>query len=261
MRFISVPNGGGGEPGISSQCMWICIKDYLNYHRGQITTVIQLKKQVGLGPETNHMEYNHDNLKLRDALTRLCQQLNISVCFIYTRRDGTIAPYCLENDRMKPFAVINGGTGNNVFVATFGGHFELIIQGPNYNLQRHQNATIRGSSYEPKVQINNNFVNPSQVSSLRDKEIAQASIKLVEITQNIDYFREELRRVQLEIKNNEEGLANTMELGLEPEETQMLSTNYLRLLDDYSHVAASFINKIEELNVEKQSLELIISQF
>jgi hypothetical protein len=258
MNFISISNNGGGEPGISSQCIWISIRDYLNYHKGIKNTVIVLKRSIGLGPETDHMEYNNDNALFRGALLRLCQQLNITLCFIYTSH-GKIAPYCINNNNMKPFYQINIGTGNNVYIASYGAHFELIIQSPNYNLERHQNANIQGALYQPKIQIHNNFVSPSQVSP-QEQQLIKASIELVEITQTIDFFREELRRVRNDIEENKEGISNIMSINLKPEETEILLDGYIKTLEASNITAQKIIRRIEDLNQEKQSYELIINE-
>lgn len=260
VRFISIENNGSGnEPGLISQCIWISIRDYLNYHRGIIRTVVDLKRSVGLGPETDHTEYDNDNQLLRNALLRLSRQLNITLHFFYTSHEGFIHPNSVRDNNMRPFHIVNNGTGNNVYIASFGGHFELIIQGPNYNLPRHQNATIHGAVYQPKVQLHNVFINPSQVTSPDDQQIVQASINLVEVTQNIDYFKEELKRLQIIINQNEEGIDNIMNLDLDPQEKEALISGYLAVIDFNKSIIDKLKSKIENLNQEKQSLELIIN--
>lgn len=259
INFIAISNdGNGGEPGLVSQCIWISIRDYLNYHRGIITTVIQLKRNVGLGPQTDQMEYDDIQI-LRDGLLRLCQQLNITLNFVNTNREGMIHHTCIDaNNNIRPYHTINRGA-NNIYIASFGRHFELIIHGPNYNLARHQNSTINGAVYQPKIQLHNIFINPSQVTSPDEQQIVQASINLVEVTQNIDYFTEELKRLQIIISQNEEGIRNITSIGLEPQEQAVLITGYVSVIDFNKSIIDKFRNKIQNLNQEKQSLELIIN--
>ncbi len=260
-RFLSIPNGGGGEPGIANQCIWISIRDYLNYHRGMVTTVIGLKRQIGLGPETDTIEYDDYNQVLRNALERLAVSLRITLCFIYTRHDGTIAPYCLNQDgTMKPFRIINRGTGNNVYIATFGRHFELIVDGPNYQLERHRNSTIREvNPYQPKVRVKNNYVVPTQVSDYEERQIVQASINLVETNQNIDYFENQLKDIRKVINDNQEGLRNIKSIDLDIEEKAMLISSYEQMIKDGNYTIDTIRSKLELLRQEQATLELIIN--
>jgi len=259
INFISISNNGnGGEPGLISQCIWISIRDYLNYHRGIITTATDLKRSVGLGPATDQMEYDDIQI-LRDGLLRLCRQLNITLNFVNTNHEGMIHHTCIDaNNNIRPYHTINRGA-NNIYIASFGRHFELIIHGPNYDLARHQNATINGTVYQPKIQLHNVFINPSQVTSPDDQQIVKASINLVEVTQNIDYFTEELKRLQTIISQNEEGIRNITSLGLEPQEQAVLITGYVSVIDFNKSIIDKFRNKIQNLNQEKQSLEYIIN--
>ncbi len=260
-RFRSIPNSGGGEPGLANQCMWISIRDYINYHRGIVTTVIELKRRLGLSLDTNTIEYDDDNPILRNALERLAVGLRITLCFIYTKRDGSIAPFCLNQDgTMRPFRTINPGNNDIVYVATFGRHFELIVDGPNYQLERHHNSTIREvNPYQPKVRVNNNYVLPSQVSDYEDKQIVQASINLVEINQNIDYFENQLKELRKNINDNQDGLRNINSLDLDDEEKMILVISYEQMIRDGNNTIDKIRSKLELLRQEKATLELIIN--
>ena len=258
--FISIPNGGG-QPGVSmsSQCIWICIKDYLNYHRGIITTVRELKSQVGLGPETDHQEYNQENLHQFFALQSLCQIHNISLCFIFTDHDGSIRRESLELlGNMRPFQIINEGRGENVYIATYGAHFELIIFAPNYALERHQRATIQGQEYHPKVLINNEFIEPSRAHNDEERQKIAAMMELVDTTQLISILEEDLRRIESEIEYNRRSIKNLKNSTLTPEENEMLAASYYEIIRTAESQMRRLMEQLVSLNQQKSSLELII---
>jgi hypothetical protein len=258
--FISIPNGGG-QPGVSmsSQCIWICIKDYLNYHRGIITTVRELKSQVGLGPETDHQEYNHEDYRSRTALIRLCEIYDITLHFIFTNHDGTIRRESLdEYGEMRPFESINRGTQNNLYVASYGAHFELIIFAPNYALERHQRATIQGQEYHPKVLINNEFIEPSRAHNDEERQKIAAMMELVDTTQLISILEEDLRRIESEIEYNRRSIKNLKNSTLTQEENEMLAASYYEIIRTAESQMSRLMEQLVSLNQQKSSLELII---
>ena len=259
-RFKSVPNNGGGEVGFSQQCIWISIRDYLNYHRGVITTATELKRSIGLGLETDKLEYDDDNVILKDGLIRLAERLGISLCFIYTRHDGSIAPYCLNEDgTLKPFRIINRNTGNNVYIATFGRHFELLIEGPNYILEHHKKSSINGSKYQPKVKIHQTYVSDTDFYDINDEDLIKANIQLANTIETIDFLKSELKRVTLTIDENEKSLENIDTFGLNSEQKALLKSSYESMLKENELAETKLRSQIDKLKLEKQSLELIVN--
>ncbi len=252
-------NGGGGEEGLGLQCIWITIRDYLNYHRGEKVSAVELKRRVGLGRETDTTEFDEDNNTLRTGLIRLAEQLRISLCFIYTRRNGEIAPYCLDDrGNMKQFRVINGGTGNNVYIATFGRHFELIIEGPNYNLERHQGANIEAKKYEPKIPINNVYKKESEISKPNEKELAETKINIIENKQNIDFFRNEITRLQDKIKEDQIAVNDIKNSGLLPGEVDIISARYVNEIKFNTEQIDKIRRKLRSLEDDDGVLEGIL---
>jgi hypothetical protein len=261
-RFLSIPNNGGGEPGFTNQCIWLSIRDYLNYSLGIIITATELKRGLRLGPETDIIEYDEENPLLRDALHRLVVEFGLTLCFIITRYDGTIAPYCLNQDgTMKPFRTINPGF-TNVYIATFGRHFELIVEGPNYQLPRDPNSTIDIDSvnlYEPKVKIHDNYVLQSEASGYGEQEIIKASVNLVETIQNIEFFENQLKNIQKDIKENEDGLRNIKTLDLDSEQKTIIASGYQQMITTGNITAEKIITQLEQLRRDKATFELIIN--
>lgn len=259
--FLSISNSGGDGSGISQQCIWISIRDYLNYHRGEITTVAELKRYIaGLGPETDQLEYDDDNVILRDGLVRLAEILGLTLYFIYTRHDGSIVPYCLNEDgSMNPARIINPGANEIVYIATFGRHFELIVQGPHYELQRNPNSTIRVEAiYEPKVNIHKTYVAKKDIRD-EDQQIVQASINLVELMQNIEFFENELKRIELDIVQNQKELKNIYAYDIDDMSKALFASNIEHIIKDNSKHTSDLKKQLVKLREEQLSLEEIIN--
>lgn len=268
-RIVTVPNNGtGGEPGLYNQCMWISIRDYLNYHRGIITTVRELKRSVGMGPDTDVIEFNDNNEQHLEALQSLAFNLKISIYFIKSERDGTLPHYSLGPDgRMRPTAGIHPWTWDGVYIASFGHHFELIINGPlNYQLEHHPNSTIyRGTVYQPKIKINNVYVDildvsqTSKASDYEEQHKIQASIKLVETIERIDYLKNKIIEANNTIGDNRETIINIQSLDLDIEQILKLASEYQAIIAENKRVIENLNSIIQKLEQDKSTYEAIIN--
>jgi hypothetical protein len=258
-RFITIPNNGGAGPGTANQCIWIIIRDYLNYHRGQDISVTTLKRMIGLDPKTDLLEYDDNNPVLRQGLLKLVEILGITLCFIYTKHDGSIAPFCLNADgTLHPARIINPGTGDDVYIATFGGHFELIVEIPQkYLLVRNPNSTITNQKvYEPKIKIHNTYVAETDIN---DEQIIIASVRLFELIEQIEYFEIEIKRLKSSINDNEENIKKMYRLDLDLEDKIKLEHMYT---SEYKENNVRYIKLrkiLDDLIDEKLSLDLIIN--
>jgi hypothetical protein len=212
-------NGTGGEPGLSQQCIWISIRDYLHYHRGETHhTVRSLKASVGLDPRTDTMEFDNNNRMLQNGLEQLCRQLCIRGVIIFIERGGIISNFSFDNrnNRIVQTLVYNqdgvcvqGGprVAEDVYIASFGRHFEVITEIPGYYILSRavlnpqlQQPQILPSQSKPKVLIHNVYVNTNGLQTDLDKKIADLRIKMVEKTQNIDVFTNIFNENDKEIK-------------------------------------------------------------
>jgi hypothetical protein len=221
-------NGSDGKSNLSLQCMWISIRDYLLYHRGETHhTVRTLKASVNLDPLTDRMEFDDGNPLFIRAIEALCKILCIRIVIIYIHHDGTIDNFSFANNQIEQTLVYNqagicnqGGAAEDVYIASFGRHFELITEVPgHYILQQVPVAQVvpvaapalnksnpffslvAPAHSKPKVVIHNVYVNIDELQTKSDIEIAKLRIKLVEITQNIDYYKSYLEEITMKIKN------------------------------------------------------------
>jgi hypothetical protein len=295
-RIITIHNNGtGGEQNMGQQCIWISIRDYLRYHRGQPNhTIRTLKASVNLDPSTDRMEFDNDNPLLQNALEQLCKQLCIRIVIIFIDHNGTINDFSFNNDSNQVVqTLVYNQYGNciqgaipraeDVYIASFGSHFELIteIPGVNYVLQpapvaprpapaaaaaalNKSNpffAPVAPASSQPKVLIHNVYVNINELQTKSDKEIATLRIKLVEKTQDIDYFKSHLEQITMNIKKQlpaipaleaNKDLNNSTKKSLK----QMYLTDLNKLKTEYIRISGLIPDSNNEKKILKYKIEL-----
>jgi hypothetical protein len=249
-RFTSISNNGnGGEEGAYSQCIWIAIRDFLNFHRGIQISALELKGRVGLGPETDRLEFDDDNTQMREALQLVCQRHRINLRFIPTNYDGSIQTTALdEHGNMIPRAVYNidDADADIVYIATFGGHFELMTNGPNYNLEQHHESLVEPSAYRAKVRVDDEYVDPDTLTDDREKIISSYSKESVEIQQRIDLTNMERDTLKMQKLEKEHHIQSLLE-----------STDFNEAIK--KQIWERYNSELEEINTEIYILDDIIT--
>ena len=121
-RIRTISNSGALE-GMTNQCFWISILNYLQRNGHPALTLRQLRTDAGLGADTEHTMFDNDykdkngNLILFNAATRIAELYNLNIQVYGVNRNGEI---------IGPRAHIGNGL-NFVEIAQFGlAHFELI---------------------------------------------------------------------------------------------------------------------------------------
>ncbi len=276
-------NGTGGEPGLSQQCIWISIRDYLRYHRGETHhTVRSLKASVGLDPNTDTMEFDNNNRMLQNGLEQLCRQLCIRGVIIFIERGGIISNFSFDNrnNRIVQTLVYNqdgvcvqGGprVAEDVYIASFGRHFEVITEIPGHYILQHavlpQQPQILPSQSKPKVLIHNVYVNINGLQTDSDKKIADLRIKMAEKTQYIDYYTNEFEENAKEIKKelaSIESLKLTSNNVLHKKAKNIIENEYSTKINKLNDQNFKFKKQIiifkNELKIMEYELELILNQ-
>lgn len=198
-KIYTISNNGvpPNEAGMSNQCLWISISDYFKYHRNDNTkTVPQLKRIAGVFGQFNNNEYDDNILILKTAIEQLCNINKISLNFIYIH-NGLIANYCLSEDKkIIPFRKINPGQNDNIYIATYGRHFELITQiGDNpvlYTLPKAAGTSLNQQEYHEKIPIKDSsatiIYQESQTMNNSDTEVKNAkATSLIESQSLFEY--------------------------------------------------------------------------
>ncbi len=224
------------EPYLCQQCIWISIRDFLEYHRGIDTTVRELKQSVGLGPETDRTEFDNDFNKTNptnrsyNSLVRLCQKLEITICLISIAPNKTIYPVSLVDDgNLSNMDRINDHpTNQEVYIASFGRHFELIIEGPGYKLAKHNETTkLEAAPYVPKVKVSDKcdaggFV-PIEELSPQELRLASYELELIDLKQELTFFNLELKRVEADLANYRTASEDLKKLKLDKQTEDILN--------------------------------------
>lgn len=198
--IYTIPNNGI-EDKMNSQCIWIVIKDYLNYHRGETHhTVFSLKSMIGLNDKTDTIEYDLEDPKSKDKIDELCKILNIRLNTILMNDRGYIKEaLCLDdNGDMLPRTIINFKSSNDVYIATFGNHLELIIKGPKYGLEKDTKSSFKPSDvniFKPKAKIGHRYVNPDDLKKDDERDLAGYSFRLINTKLDILFFENEIKEL------------------------------------------------------------------
>ena len=252
-KILVIKNNGGIE-GIrmSNQCIWISIKDYLRIHRGVEMSVRDIKNIGGLGPETDIREFNMEDPVALEALNLICRTLNITLYFIMANRDGTIHQLCLDitGQRMLPIEIVNDGHADVVYIASYGRHFELIVEGPGYRLA--SRTAVRPEPYVPKIILDTNAENPKYVEavSLKDgleRQIAELRMTLIDGRQTVSLLKRELAELQQERHIQVTAIADIKKLGLGEPEVQELSSFHITNIEFIDIQMTALTDRIEQL--------------
>lgn len=276
-KIITIRNNGtDGKSTLSLQCMWISIRDYLLYHRGETHhTVRTLKASVNLDSRTDRMEFDDGNPLFLRALEALCKILCIRIVIIYIQHDGTIDNFSFNRQIVKTLVynqdgICNqgGGVAEDVYIASFGRHFELITEIPaHYILQQAQAAPelnksnpffalVAPAPSKPKVLIHNVYVNQDELLTDSDKKIGDLRIKLVQKTQNIDYFKSYLEEITIKIKKQLPSIpALEANNDLKKSNKKTIKKIYLTDLNELKEEYIRVSKLIQDINNEKKILK------
>ena len=183
--YTIISNNGTADGNLTNQCLWISIRDYLNYARGITNLKIfdDLKQKFGLGPEFNNTEFNYENIKMRESVAALANRYNIKLCFLpINPLTKKIDLYGINEDGSVECSqgMINKYGKEIVHIASYEGHFALIIAGPGFSVAKHQNSTITSAQTPPHPKISKcALVNESIREGLSNCKTIQDVINLL----------------------------------------------------------------------------------
>jgi len=281
VKFRVIPNNGGvteilnnGNPlQMSNQCMWISIRDYLINVLHIPISVSELKTIAGLDLEaTAHIQFDLESkdFNFKEGIERVARMFNLNIKCYLVDSEGNSHPALIDDrGQLIPMHIINEFGTNIVSIAFYGGHFELIVDGPGItqpiqNLPPNINVEIeKPKIFDKKTQI---YIDPS---STYDKELMDLYINLIDSQQKIDinnknidannktikefnklfeihlkeieqnngtleFFMKELERINIRIKkkeeDNREELKNLSESDLdEPTKSSIMESNIVEL--------------------------------
>jgi hypothetical protein len=115
----TIPNSGAKD-GMTNQCLWISILDYLNGHGFPALTLRELRTQAGLQADTEHILFDIVTESYRIALNLIVNRYNLQIDFLPIDGNGTV----LYNGQLLERI---GNGANRLEIAQYGSyHFQLI---------------------------------------------------------------------------------------------------------------------------------------
>ena len=134
-KLYVIPNSGMIE-GMSQQCFWIFILNYLQRNPidniAEVENVGQLRTLVGLGKDTEHLPFDEDDIRFRNALESLTAifDLQIVVHFINAHGNQIIIRDHRTGIPKEAIRPINDGGSNIVHITQHGlYHFQYMVAG------------------------------------------------------------------------------------------------------------------------------------
>lgn len=258
-------NGQVPQTNMTNQCLWISIRDYLAYALGINITVFDLKREAGLpkSKSTDNIPFDDTNPILLEAANRLCEQYNLTLNFIVTARDGTIRPISLDSrGHMIPTGIINRGALNQVYIASFGNHFELITTGPGYSLKKH--ATYVASIpaiYTPKILEKKDALETYITFADNKNPLNEIQLAIIDTVADLKIYRKELQISNQEIEESDIAIKELQNSTLSLEEKQQIELHYVTNKSFSDKIRGSLCARISELSKQLEELKKKLVEF
>lgn len=235
-KFFVIPNAGS-EDGMTNQCIWIAIRDYLVMYRGKKISVRGVRKMAGLDQTSEHEQFDWESIRIpfRRAIETIARKFNLRINLYLTDHNGNPNEQLLYpgSDIPIPMHIINDSGMNIVNIAFYGAHFELIINGPGivYNLP------IKVKDYKVDVIKPITFYNGEIVEGKRKEYIDMIidnnhTLELLE--RNIKKILEQIEQINKnmsELKQDEDS-AIIRDLGEKDRENLNLQLEHLNQIMD-----------------------------
>ena len=262
MSYHTIHNSGEIiEQGIrmTNQCLWISIRDYLRYCRGQEWSVIDIKMIGGLAAESDYEMFDWENRIYRDALERITQALNIRINFFLVDNtgrhhrelylDGYPIPMHMVNDDIPGTDLVN--------IAFYGAHFEFIIEGngirPCHNINPHVRENI--GEFRPNLTV----INPDLQGEIKD-EFTDVYKQITDNINQIEILTKQMEkntRTRLQLRVEGQRIVDNVER-LQYSGIGDFEKNYL--LQDYCKQFNSVKQNRDLIDIENNDLQINIDR-
>ena len=206
----------GCEDGMTNQCLWISILDYLRI-KGHVSDIdlISLRTSAGLDSTTTHTMFDIMIQEHEDAINRIANMFDLSIQFYPVDSSGSARPYvlppkctqietcptsshnddglCRCNEIPRPGYIINPSGTNIVSIGQFGSyHFNLITSGYHLEpLSRLVDEDIIEKELLPALPINGKIEYIKDLTD--DPEVIKFMLELIDAQSYIQFLEEEVR--------------------------------------------------------------------
>jgi hypothetical protein len=193
-RFMVIPNSGSID-GMSNQCMWISIRDFLVNYLGIRITVRGVRKMAGLDALTEHTSFDWENQRFRDAILLIARKFNLQINCYLVDHNGEPHPALYHDPETRtlpmPMHIINDRGRHIVNIAFYGNHFQLITEGNNIVMPRKLTSTS----------INKE---PIKILTFSKDQIIEGELKksideIIEAHQNVEVYTKQIETLRQQI--------------------------------------------------------------
>ena len=240
--IVKTIQNSGDQEGMSLQCFWISILQYLNRNGYPTLTLKDLRTSAGLTSDTEHEMFDTENNDFSIAADTIARIFNLQIYVYRVQDDGTI----IERGRQYPYDNYDDNQRVIVNIASFGlRHFELIdLENGNY--------------FIPAVMYKNNLTKIDKISdNTENKDIQAAYLNLVDLTDELNKLKKSKDTYILKIKQLENSIVTMLENTTKDKEYKLVYiealTNQIKLWTQ--KIPLSKIKKIED---ELSSVQLAI---
>ena len=240
-RKVKTISNTGSLEGMSMQCFWISILDYLRRNGHPYLTLRELRRNAGLGADTENEMFDMDDGQMifYNAATLITEIYNLSIQIYSATRYGDFA----ITD--SPRGLI--GTGDRlVELAQFGiGHFELI-------------DNVNGSEFIPAVLVKRKLKKITDIDpTMRDRYLILSEYQgMLKILRDHSKVNSVVYKQEIKTKNT---LQSSQEFT--PDQKEIFLTQHNEFIDKLVKEINATEERITKLQEEISSLTVIISEF
>jgi hypothetical protein len=241
---------------MTNQCLWISIRDYLRYCRGEEWKVIDIKELGGLGPESDYEMFDWENMEYRTALELITQRLNIRINFFLVDHTGQHHPELYLRGLPIPMHIVNDeihGT-DVVNIAFYGAHFEFIVRGPNIipcNLRGQPDIGV----FQPKVQKKSKSMELIDDSD----ELTHIYVQIIDNMNQIDINTSNIRDILFHTERLDDVIMSLDSLEIDHVEKIQLDIDYKDQYENLLNSAEKLTNENKQLKARNVELNEIIN--
>jgi hypothetical protein len=247
-----IPNSGMIE-GMSNQCFWISIFNYLERHPKantlDVRSVRDLRNSVGLGPNTENVQFDEDDPIFQTALENLTGIFDLQIVVHFINAHGNPIIHRDVRGERKEREVIRtiNENGRNIVHITQHGlyHFQYMVESGVRGIGAGDNGVLIGDKF------------------YKDKKIED----ITDITTIIEVYEEEIKKLN-ELKNKLSNEFTTVGVSPSLIETILISYNdeidkINKQIKKYEDLIYSSNRKLKESNDDFDSkvLEYIEEHF
>ena len=200
-RFSVIPNSGA-EDGMTNQCMWISIRDYLKHYLGMKLSVRGVRKMAGLDATTEHQMFDWETPKFRQALELIARKFNLQFHFYSVDHNGEPNSVLYHDPETRqfpmPMHIVNEHGLRLVNIAFYGAHFQLITGGNNVHVPRRLTKESIHSVPIKTITFSGNQVVEGELKKYLDA--------IIDANQSIQVYEKEISKLRNEIANIKQNL-------------------------------------------------------